>query len=31
VTHFDLARIDRAVASTRFAGKLHHFETIGSA
>jgi BirA family biotin operon repressor/biotin-[acetyl-CoA-carboxylase] ligase len=30
VTHFDLASIDRAIASTRFAGKLHHFETIGS-
>jgi BirA family transcriptional regulator, biotin operon repressor / biotin---[acetyl-CoA-carboxylase] ligase len=30
VTQFDLASIDRAVASTRFAGKLHHFETINS-
>ncbi|HEX4650593.1 MAG TPA: biotin--[acetyl-CoA-carboxylase] ligase [Granulicella sp.] len=30
MTHFDLAHIDRALASTRFAGKLHHFETIGS-
>jgi BirA family biotin operon repressor/biotin-[acetyl-CoA-carboxylase] ligase len=30
MTDFDLASIDRALAATRFAGKLHHFPTIGS-
>jgi BirA family transcriptional regulator, biotin operon repressor / biotin---[acetyl-CoA-carboxylase] ligase len=30
VTHFDLATLDHALAATRFAGKLHHFETINS-
>jgi BirA family transcriptional regulator, biotin operon repressor / biotin---[acetyl-CoA-carboxylase] ligase len=30
VTDFDLATLDRALAATRFAGKLHHFETINS-
>jgi BirA family biotin operon repressor/biotin-[acetyl-CoA-carboxylase] ligase len=30
MTDLDLSRLDRALASTRFAGKLHHFETIGS-
>jgi BirA family transcriptional regulator, biotin operon repressor / biotin---[acetyl-CoA-carboxylase] ligase len=27
---FDLATVDKALANTRFAGKLHHFPTIGS-
>lgn len=30
MTDFDLASLDRALAATRFAGKLHHFPTIGS-
>jgi BirA family biotin operon repressor/biotin-[acetyl-CoA-carboxylase] ligase len=30
VNALDLAPLDRALANTRFAGKLHHFETIGS-
>jgi BirA family transcriptional regulator, biotin operon repressor / biotin---[acetyl-CoA-carboxylase] ligase len=30
VNALDLATLDRALANTRFAGKLHHFETIGS-
>jgi BirA family transcriptional regulator, biotin operon repressor / biotin---[acetyl-CoA-carboxylase] ligase len=30
VTIFDLPTLDRALAATRFASKLHHFETINS-
>jgi BirA family biotin operon repressor/biotin-[acetyl-CoA-carboxylase] ligase len=30
VTDLDLATLDRALADTRFAGKLHHFATINS-
>ena len=29
-SEFDLATVHSALANTRFAGKLHHFPTIGS-